>query len=116
MTDADHAFNERATDFMNMLHKLRDLRWTLKDYYWLVQRKRSRLPPSERARFHDAPCIMDLRKDTDKNPEDNCNYYNRMQLRRHAKENDKPVVHFLATHEGIDDTAVSLMKVFSMDW
>ena len=43
MTDTDQAYNERATDFMNMLHKLRDLRWTLKDYYWLVQRKRSSL-------------------------------------------------------------------------
>ena len=109
MTDADHAYNDRATQFMNVLHKLRDLRWTMKDYYWLVQRKRSRLSLSERNWFLDAPCIMDFRKDTEKNPEHNCNYHNRMKLRRHAKEKEVPVVQFLATHEGIDEPTAGLI-------
>ena len=88
---------------MHTLHKLRDLRWTLEDYYWLCRRKRSMLAPSERARFTDAPYIMDFRRDTDTNPEDNCNYFNRMRLRRHAKEHNKDVAQFSAYHKGISE-------------
>ena len=66
LTDTQKLYNERANKFQDLLLKLRDLRWTLKDYYWLVQRKRSRLSPSERARFNDAPFIMDFRQDTEK--------------------------------------------------
>jgi len=101
MTQEEIEYNERATRCMNTLHKLRDLRWNLEDYYWLCKRKRSMLPPSERARFTDAPYIMDFRKDTDANPEDNCNYFNRIRLRRHAEEHVKDIASFEAYHKGI---------------
>ena len=44
---------------------------------------------------------MDFRRETENNPEDNCNYFNRMKLRRHAKETDVPVAKFDAVHVGI---------------
>ena len=52
------SYNERARQFMETMHLLRDLKWTLKDYYWLCKRKRSNLLPSERALFSNAPVIM----------------------------------------------------------
>ena len=61
------------------------------------------MTPSERARFEDAPRIMDFRRDTDINPEGNCNYYNRMRLRQHAKNKGVPVARFPATHAGVSE-------------
>ena len=43
---------------------------------------------------------MDFRRSTDDNPEDNCEYYNRQQLRTFAKERKLPVIAFDALHEG----------------
>ena len=98
---------------MDVLHKLRDLKWTLQDYYWLCRRKRSNLNPSERARFANAPIIMDFRRETTDNPENNCNYFNRMRLRRHARENKIPIAKFDALHVGIDqDQGLSLDEQF----
>ena len=105
MSQEDIDYNDRATRFMNTLHKLRDLRWKLEDYFWLCKRKRSMLPPSERTRFTDAPYIMDFRRDTETNPEDNCNFFNRMRLRRHATEHKKQVAEFKAWHQGISEEA-----------
>ena len=44
---------------------------------------------------------MDYRRETDANPEANCEYYNKCQLRAHAREHDTPVLRFPALHEGI---------------
>ena len=82
MSQEDIDYNDRATRFMNTLHKLRDLRWKLEDYFWLCKRKRSMSPPSERTRFTDAPYIMDFRRDTETNPEDNCNFFTHVLDRR----------------------------------
>ena len=46
---------------------------------------------------------MDFRRETDSNPEDNCNHYNRMKLRRHAKETKMPVAKFNARHLGTSE-------------
>ena len=40
-TPVDFAFNDRADRFVQLLRRLRDLRWTVEDYYWLCKRKRS---------------------------------------------------------------------------
>ena len=34
----DIAYNDRAQRFIELLHRLRDLEWTLEDYYWLCRR------------------------------------------------------------------------------
>ena len=104
LTEEEKKYNDRGSKFMDMLRKLRDLRWTLQDYYGVCQRKRSNLPPSERARFADAPLIMDFRRETTENPENNCTFFNRMKLRRHALENNVPVARFDASHTGIDQS------------
>ena len=44
---------------------------------------------------------MDYRRATTSNPEDNCEYYNRMLCRSLARERKQPVIAFDATHEGI---------------
>ena len=75
-TTADEAFNDRAERFVTVLRRLRDLDWTCEDYYWLCRRKRSQLSFAERARFADAPVIMDFRRTTEDNPEENCQCYN----------------------------------------
>ena len=51
-TDADHAFNERADRFVQVLRRLRDIEWTCEDYYWLCKRKRSQLTLSELYLIH----------------------------------------------------------------
>ena len=84
------------------MHRLRDLEWTLEDYYWLCRRKLSMLSLAERQRFHNAPVIMDFRKQTLNNPENNATYYNRMKLRRHAQTQNVPVARFEAHHNGIE--------------
>ena len=57
---------------------------------------------AERQRFHNAPVIMDFRKQTLNNPENNATYYNRMKLRRHAQKQNVPVARFEAHHNGIE--------------
>ena len=99
---------------MEVLHRLRDLKWTLEDYYWLCRRKRSMLSLPERQKFHDAPVIMDFRRETMRNPENNATYYNRMKLRRHALKNDIPVARFEAQHQGAEQDVA--MKVDDADF
>ena len=70
VSDEDHAFNERADRFVQVLRRLRDLDWTTEDYYWLRKRKRSQLSYAERALFADAPVILDFRKTTEENSEE----------------------------------------------
>ena len=45
---------------------------------------------------------MDYRRSTAQNPEDNCEYYNRMLCRSLAQERKQPVVAFDAVHEGVN--------------
>ena len=100
-TDADEAFNERAERFVTVLRRLRDLDWTCEDYYWLCRRKRSQLSFAERARFADAPVIMDFRRTTEENPEENCDAYNKAHLRAMAQKENLPVIRIDAEHTGI---------------
>ena len=83
-TPAEHEFNARAEKFVAVLRRLRDLEWTCEDYYWLCKRKRSQLSYTERASFADAPVIMDFRRTTEDNPEENCECYNKAYLRAMA--------------------------------
>ena len=46
---------------------------------------------------------MDFRKDTEKNLEDNCNWFNAQHLEQHARQINKPVLYFAATHEGVSE-------------
>ena len=100
-TDEDLAYNERAERYWNIMHRLRDYNITLEDYYWLCRRKHAKLTLAERTFFQDAPRLMDFRRTTEKNPEDNCDYYNKTRLRAFAKEHKVPVIAFDAQHEGI---------------
>ena len=102
LTEEEKAYNDRAARFMKVLHGLRDLTWTLEDYYWLCKRKKSNLTITERASFHDAPVIMEFRRQSDDNPENNCQAFNRAKLLRHARERKVPVVRFDAQHEGVE--------------
>ena len=52
-------------------------------------------------KFEDAPVLMDFRRETNANPENNCVYYNRMQVRSLAKSNKRPVIAVDAQHSGI---------------
>ena len=100
-TPAEEAFNERAERFVIMLRRLRDLDCTCEDYYWLCRRKRSQLSFAERARFADAPVIMDFRRTTEENPEENCDAYNKAHLRAMAHKENLPVIRIDAEHIGI---------------
>ncbi|HIB22772.1 MAG TPA: hypothetical protein EYO32_14995, partial [Rhodospirillales bacterium] len=98
--DKDRAFNDRADQFLQILHKIRDLNLSFDDYFWLCKRKKSRLNPDERMLFEDAPVIMDLRRISTTNPENNCDFYNKLVLRSHARKHHLPVISFDAVHEG----------------
>ena len=97
----DFAFNDRAERFVKVLRRLRDLEWTCEDYYWLCNCKRSQLSYAERARFADAPVIMDFRRTTEDNPEENCEAYNKAHLRAVAHKENLPVIRIDAEHSGI---------------
>ena len=100
-TKEEVAFNERAERFVQVLRRLRDCDWTCEDYYWLCRRKRSQLSYAERARFADAPVIMDFRRTTEENPEENCDAYNKAHLRAMAHKEHLPVIRIDAQHTGI---------------
>ena len=85
-TPEDHASNERAERFVKVLRRLRDLEWTPEDYYWLCERKRSKLTLQQRQEFANAPVLMDFRKTTDTNPEDNCEFFNKAHLRQMVRQ------------------------------
>ena len=102
-TAEEHAFNARVEKFVSVLRRLRDLAWTCEDYYWLCKRKRSQLSYEERAAFTDAPVLMDFRRKTDDNPEENCDFFNRERLRAMAHREKKPVVRITAQHTGISE-------------
>ena len=100
-TPEERAFNDRADLFLQILHRLRDLTWTFADYTWLCKRKEGHiLSFTEKQRFEDAPILKDFRQSTERNPEDNCEYYNRMRLRNHARAHNVPIVRFEAMHKG----------------
>ena len=40
-TPEDHAYNERAKDFLHLLHRVRDVEISKEDYYKLVKRNKS---------------------------------------------------------------------------
>jgi hypothetical protein len=100
-TPADHEYNARADRFLEILHRVRDLTLTAGDYFWLCDLKRSKRTLQEREAFKTAPVLMDYRRATVRNPEDNCEYYNRMLCRSLARERKQPVIAFDALHEGI---------------
>ena len=86
----DHAFNERAKKFVSVLRRVRDLEWTPEDCYWLCRRKRGQMSIADRKGFADAPVIMDFRRATENNPEDNCDCYNKAHLRAMAHKESYP--------------------------
>ena len=94
-TEEEHAFNDRADRFVHMLRRLRDLEWTIEDYYWLCKRKRSNLTLRQREEFAEAPVIMDFRRTTEDNPENNCEFYNKAYLRQMVRESRKPLIRCL---------------------
>ena len=98
------AYNARAQRFLEILHRLRDLEWTMEDYFWLCKRKKAQLSLRERAFFHDAPVIMEFRRATDDNPEMNCEFFNKMKIRALARETHTAVARFDAQHTGIAHT------------
>ena len=102
-TAADREFNDRADRFVQVLKRLRDLNWTLEDYFWLCTRKRSQLRLQEQSRFNDAVIIMDFRRATHDNPEENCEAYNRSLLRQMAVKTNVPVIRFDAWHDGVTE-------------
>ena len=102
-TDAEHSFNDRAERFVQVLRRLRDLEWTAEDYFWLCKRKASQLALGERKLFADAPVLMDFRRATNDNPDENCEAYNRGFLRGMARREKVPVVRFTAQYEGVTE-------------
>lgn len=45
---------------------------------------------------------MDFRRTTDSNPENNCEYHNKMMMRAQARENKLPAIRFDAIRTGMD--------------
>ena len=72
--------------------------------------KRSQLSFAERARFADAPVIMDFRRTTEENPEENCEAYNKAHLRAMAQMENLPVIRIDAEHTGVAQEEGMKMK------
>ena len=103
LTAEDEAYNARGRRFLEVMGRLRDCEWTEADYWWLCERKLSKLPPTERAAFAEAPLIMEFRKDRGLADEDHdsCDAYNRRKLCALATE-ERPVAKFTACYTGVD--------------
>ena len=102
LTEEEQMYNLRADRFMHTLHRLRDLQWTTDDYHWLMTRKRGMLSMQDQLKFQDAIEIMDFRRKTEDNPDNNCTAYNHAKVRKVAKSAQLPVVQFDALHDGTD--------------
>ena len=62
----EEEYNDRAKKFLEVLHRVRDLQLTHSDYNWLCKRKTAAMNSlSEKAKFVDAPVLMDFRRATD---------------------------------------------------
>ena len=94
------AYNARCVTFSQIMHRLRDMTLTHADYFWLCKLKRSARSTQDRLFFQDAPVLMEFRRTTEANEEENCEHYNRQRVRALAKETGVPVIAFDATHEG----------------
>ncbi len=79
--------------------RLRDMTLTHEDCFGLCKLKRSACSAKDRMFFQDAPVLMEFRRTTEANEEDNCDHYNRQRLRVLAKETKVPVIAFDAPHE-----------------
>ena len=100
--DADaQAYNERCRRFGEIMLRLRDMTLTHEDYFWLCKLKRSARSAKDRLFFADAPVLMEFRRTTEANEEDNCDAHNRKHVRKLAADTNVPVVAFDATHAGI---------------
>ena len=100
--DEEEEYNERAKKFLDVLHRLRNLQLTPADYNWLCKMKKAAINSlSEKAKFLNAPVLMDFRKATVENPEKNCEYHNLMRLRASAREHKVPIVRITATYDGL---------------
>ena len=114
--DEERQYNALALRWVETLRRVRDAKITQEDYFWLCERKRAKLSFMERSRFDNAPVLMDFRRTTESNVEDNCEFHNAKHLRYHAKKNKVAVVRFKALHDGISDgdgenlTASDLLK------
>ena len=90
--------------------RLLDMTTTHEDYFWLCKLKRSARSAKDRLFFKDAPVLMEFRRTTESNEEDNYEYYNRKRLRAHAEETKHPVIAFDALHEGATQEAGLAME------
>ena len=99
-TVEQRAYNERCIRFAEIQLRMRDMTLTSDDYFWLCKLKRSHRTAKERLFFKDAVKLMEFRRSTETNEEDNCEWYNRKHLRAHATESKVPVVAWDAVHEG----------------
>ena len=108
-TDEERTFNDRAERFVQLLRRLRDLEWTAEDYFWLCKRKASQLALPDRKKFAGAPVLMDFRRATHDNPDENCEAYNRKFLRTMARHDRVPVVRFAARYDGVSEAEGAAM-------
>ena len=106
-TKEERAFNDRAQRFVQVLRRFRDLECTASDYYWLCERKRTKLKLHEREQFANAPVLMDNRQATENNPEENCDFYKRANLRQNARRRNVPIIRTKALHTGVGHDAGS---------
>ena len=93
-------YNDEAVRFLRILHRLRDCPGLWKTTTGSANVSAVRLAWASVLRFKHAPVLMDFRRTTETNPEHNCDFFNRMRLRRLAQETQTSVARFVAVHGG----------------
>ena len=98
----DVAYNDRGRRFLGVMSRLRDCTWTREDYFFLCERKLSKLSALERAQFAQAPLIMEFRREQGgvAADQDSCEAYNRRKLHALASE-ERPIAKFTASYTGV---------------
>lgn len=99
-TEAVTAYNERCNRFRQILGRLRDMTIAHEDHFWLCKRTRSCLSMAYRLQFADALVLIEFRRASDQNEEDNCQHVDRQHVRLHAKKRNIPIIAWDAVHEG----------------
>ena len=99
-TDEQRLYNARCVRFAEFQLRMRDITLTWDDSFWLCALKRSARSAKDRLFFKGAVTLMEFRRTTDNDDEDNREFYNRQHLRAHAKHANVPVIAIDAVHEG----------------
>ena len=91
-------FRREADKFQEVTGRMASCEWTRPEHEWLSRRNYSRLSAEERARFEDAPLLMDGRR-MKSDGQDGAEQMNGRELVKLATRADRPILRVKSSHD-----------------